>query len=88
MKIIGLSSGQEFEVTERENEVYEFLKGYKQRNDGCAPSFEDICDGVGIASRSHVHRILTALQKQGLIYYEPGIARSIRVVGGHWEFRG
>lgn len=50
-----------------------------------APSIHDICDGVGLASTSSIHRCLEILADQGLIEMKEKVARAIKLVGYHLE---
>lgn len=45
-----------------------------------APSVEEMRQGLGIRSKSPIHRLVLGLERQGRIVREPGRARAIRLV--------
>lgn len=65
--------------TDREREVYDFVRAYTRRH-GVAPKLREIADHLGIGSRGVVHRYLRSLADAGLIAIEPDVARGIRLV--------
>lgn len=65
----------------RQNEVYEFIVTNVRKN-GYAPSIREICEALGLRSTSTVHYHLTALAQRGLIEWEGGKNRAIRVLEG------
>lgn len=65
--------------TNRQDEIFEFIVESARRN-GYAPSIREICQALGLRSTSTVHYHLTALAKRGLIEWEDGKNRAIRVV--------
>jgi repressor LexA len=44
-----------------------------------APTFQEISDHLGIASKSSVHRLITALEERGHIERIPGRVRAIKL---------
>ena len=54
------------EVSDKQNEIYEFLKTYTD-NKGYPPSVREICEAVGLKSTSTVHSHLNKLEKYGYI---------------------
>jgi len=66
--------------TDREREVYDFVRAYTRRH-GVAPKLREIAEQLGIRSRGVVHRYLRALADEGLIEIEPDVARGVRVKG-------
>ena len=60
-------------------EVLAFLARWERRH-GYGASVRDICDGLSMASTSTVEYHLIKLRDRQLITWEPGIARSIRVI--------
>lgn len=64
----------------RQNEVYDFIMRHVREN-GYAPSIREICTALGLRSTSTVHYHLTALAKRGLIQWEGGKNRAIKVLG-------
>lgn len=57
----------------------EFIKAYMEVK-GYAPSYRNIAEGLGIKSKSNVHRLVHALKSQGLLDLDPHKIRSLRVV--------
>jgi len=64
--------------TDRERQVYEFVRAYHQRH-GVAPKLREIADQLGIRSRGVIHRYLRALVDEGLIEIEPDVSRGVRL---------
>jgi repressor LexA len=64
--------------TDREREVYDFVRAYTRRH-GVAPKLKEIAAHLGITSRGVVHRYLRSLEEAGLIVIEPDVARGIRM---------
>lgn len=64
---------------ERDESTYEFIRRYIAEN-GFAPSFREIMEGVGVSSTSMVTYRLTRLSAAGKLAWTPGKARSIRLI--------
>lgn len=65
-------------VTERQNEVLDFVRQFMADHGYCC-GYQDIADHLGItqmAARGHV----VLLERKGKIAREEGVARSIRVI--------
>jgi repressor LexA len=65
-------------LTQRQNEAYEFIRGYMDQHRK-PPTMEEIGDALGIASTNGVYKLLRALEKKGWIEREKHAARSIRL---------
>lgn len=65
-------------VTDREREVYDFVRAYLRRH-GVAPKLREIAAHLGISSRGVVHRYLRGLETKGLIEIDPDRARGVRL---------
>lgn len=65
----------------RQDEVYAFIVRHVREN-GYAPSIREICTALGLRSTSTVHYHLTALAKRGVIQWEGGKNRAIKLLGG------
>ena len=51
------------------------------RDNGYAPTYDEIRASVGLSSKSHVKYYLTLLEGEGLIERTPHAPRSLRLVG-------
>ncbi len=67
------------ELTARQAEVLAWIKKYWAKH-GISPSFQEIGDGMKIASSSAVSSHLDRLEAKGRISRKGGTARSIRVL--------
>jgi repressor LexA len=62
----------------KQKEVLDFIKNYIKEN--ClSPSYQDICDGLGIKSKARVHYIIKDLEYLGLIERTDGNYRSLKI---------
>lgn len=66
-------------LTQRQNEAYEFIRGYVDRH-RAPPTLQEIGDALGIASTNGVYKLLEALEKKGWIEREKHTARGIRLM--------
>ncbi len=57
-------------------QIIAFIERYLEQHRH-SPSYSEIGQGVGIASKDHVSRDLKRLQQQGYIKFKPGVGRSI-----------
>lgn len=67
------------EVSNKQNEIYEFLKTYAD-NKGYPPSVREICEAVGLKSTSSVHGHLKRLESKGLIKRDPTKPRALEII--------
>ena len=67
-------------LTDREREVYDFVRAYTRRH-GVPPKLREIGAHLGVTSRGTVHRYLRAIEEAGLIAITPDQARGVRLVG-------
>jgi repressor LexA len=65
-------------LTQRQNEAYEFIRGYVDQHRK-PPTMEEIGEALGIASTNGVYKLLQALEKKGWIEREKHAARGIRL---------
>jgi len=65
-------------LTQRQNEAYEFIRGYMDEHRK-PPTMQEIGDALGIASTNGVYKLLRALEKKGWIEREKHAARGIRL---------
>lgn len=65
-------------ITSRQLLVLEFIKTFVQMK-GHSPSMQDIANGLGMKSRSNIHRIVHDLRKHGALSIRPHKFRTIKV---------
>ena len=63
-------------LTRRQKDVLDFIAGFISGN-GYSPSFEEIAEGVGLASIATVHKHLTALDSKGYLKRSFNQSRSL-----------
>ena len=66
-------------MSEKHKLIFEFIKAYMKIH-GVAPSYSVIAKGIGLKSKSNVHRIIHVLQDEGLLTVKPHKFNSIRIV--------
>ncbi|GAB5536274.1 MAG: S24 family peptidase [Rubricoccaceae bacterium] len=71
-------------LTERQNQVYEFLRMYIRTN-GKPPTIKEIGSQLGIKSTNGVHKMIVALEKKGYIRRARHEARGISLIGGEHD---
>jgi repressor LexA len=67
-----------YRMTKRQKEALDFIRSFDATNE-IAPTFDEIRTGLGLASKSGVHRLVTGLEERGLIKRLPHRARSIEL---------
>lgn len=65
-------------MTERQKAVLEFIQAYI-RMKGFPPSLQDVATGLGLRSKSNIHRIIHDLQNEGLLTTVPHRVRTIKL---------
>lgn len=65
-------------MTPRQKQCLDFIVGYHNER-GVSPSYDDIKYGLGLVSKSGVHRLVHALAERGHITFLRDRARSIAV---------
>ncbi len=65
-------------LTESQFATYEYIRGFINRQ-GYSPTTAEITEGLGLRSRSAVHRNLQAISRTGLIELLPNRRRNIRL---------
>jgi SOS-response transcriptional repressor LexA len=68
-------------MTKRRQLVLDFIKAYAKIH-GVPPSYEVIARGIGLKSKSNIHRIIHRLQDDGHLVTKPHKFHSIRVIDG------
>lgn len=67
-------------LTRKQRELLQFIRVYSGKNDGVAPSFDEMQHALGLKSKSGVHRLITGLEERGHIRRMPHRARALEVV--------
>lgn len=81
-----IRAGQEEEakaagLTPRMKECLDFIRACIE-NGGISPSFGEIAEAMGLASRGGVARLVESLEQRGFIKRTPGHARTIILTNG------
>ncbi|MEM0985636.1 MAG: transcriptional repressor LexA [Pseudomonadota bacterium] len=85
-------------LTAKQKELLLFIHE-RIKQDGVSPSFDEMKEALNLASKSGIHRLITALEERGFIRRLPNRARALEVVklpesatpsappGGRYPFR-
>ena len=65
-------------LTQRQMEALRYIAGHIEER-GYSPSYQDICNAIGLKSRSGAARIVDALERRGHVTHIPYCARSVAV---------
>lgn len=66
-------------LTRKQRELLLFISAH-QADTGVTPSFDEMARGLGLASKSGVHRLISGLEERGYVRRLPHRARAIDVV--------
>ncbi|MDG1030958.1 MAG: repressor LexA, partial [Alphaproteobacteria bacterium] len=66
-------------LTRKQHELLAFLVASLQKSD-VTPSFDEMKEAVGLASKSGIHRLVTALEERGYIRRLANKARAIEIL--------
>jgi len=66
-------------MTERQKLVLDFIQTFVKMR-GFAPSYSEIAQGLGMRSKSNIHRLVHVLEERGLLQIKPHMVRSLKVV--------
>lgn len=66
-------------LTAKQLELLRFI-GKRLERDGVPPSFDEMKEALGLASKSGIHRLITALEERGYIRRLPNRARALEVL--------
>jgi SOS-response transcriptional repressor LexA len=72
-------TGQRLNMTKHRQLVLDFVRAYVRLH-GVPPSYEVIAKGIGLSSKSNVHRIIHRLKEDGHLTVRPYKFHSIRLV--------
>jgi len=65
----------------RQGEVLKLITSLTEQQ-GYPPTLAELAQALGLKNRMTVHQHVAALKKKGLVQWEPGLNRSLRVIGG------
>lgn len=71
-------------LTRRQKEVLDFISGFVQRN-GFSPSYEEIAEGLGLASLATVHKHIQALELKSYLKRGFNQSRSIELAPKYFQ---
>ncbi len=63
----------------RQKEVLSLIASFTEAQ-GYPPTLADLANSLGLKNRMTVHQHVAALRKKGLVHWEPGLNRSLRVL--------
>lgn len=66
-------------MTVRDDKIVEFIRAFRDER-GYMPTMQEIGAGVGLSSRSAVHRHLVAMRAAGVVDWEANQTRTLRLV--------
>ena len=66
-------------LTRKQSELLTYLSGHMQQHD-VPPSFDEMRDALGLASKSGVHRLVSGLEERGYIRRLANRARAIEIL--------
>lgn len=66
-------------LTRRQKKLLEFVRAYNAEHQ-MMPTFEEMMAGLGIKSKSGIHRLLTALESRGHVQRDRYHARALSLV--------
>lgn len=66
-------------MTERQKLVLDFIQTFIKMR-GFPPSYAEIAQGLGMRSKSNIHRHVHTLREKGLIQVKPHMVRSLKVI--------
>jgi repressor LexA len=66
-------------LTRKQHELLLFIHE-RMRESGIPPSFDEMKDALDLASKSGIHRLITALEERGFIRRLPNRARALEVI--------
>lgn len=67
-------------LTPMQASLLRFISEYQRRNGGVSPTFEEMAKGIGVVSKSGIHRLITALEERGFIRRIEFRARAIDIL--------
>src|SRR5690606_19137807 len=77
--VFGRFSGSVDMLTRKQLELLVFIHE-RLKEAGVPPSFDEMKDALDLASKSGIHRLITALEERGFIRRLPNRARALEVI--------
>lgn len=74
------TQAKRFGLTPKMHECLVFIRDYIRETGGPSPSYDEIKNGLGLASKAGVHRLVGSLEARGYIRRISNAPRSIQVV--------
>jgi repressor LexA len=74
-------------LTPRQKDVLDFISGFVEEKGFC-PSYEEIGDGLGLASLATVHKHISALEARGYLLRSFNQSRSLEIAPKYYAERG
>src|ERR1700733_9441492 len=69
----------------RQRDVINQIINLTEEN-GYPPTLAELAAALGLKNRMTVHQHVAALKKKGLVHWEPGLNRSLKVIGAASAF--
>lgn len=66
-------------MTEKQKMVYDFIQTFMKMK-GFPPSYSEIAQGLGMRSKSNIHRHIHSLREKGLLQIKPHMVRSMKLM--------
>lgn len=67
-------------LTKRQRACYDAIADYQDRNRGLSPSYAELCEALGVASKNSVSRLINGLEVRGALTRLPKQPRSLRLL--------
>lgn len=67
-------------LTKRQKDLLEFIRSHVRENGGVPPSYDEMKEGLGLASKSGIARLMDALEERGFIRRIYHRARSLELM--------
>jgi repressor LexA len=67
----------------RQKDVLKYIIDLTEEH-GYPPTLAELAKALGLRNRMTVHQHVAALKKKGLVHWEPGLNRSLKVIGAAW----
>ena len=74
-----MDKGSQGMLTGKQHQLLSYLIDYKAEKD-ITPSFDEMRSAIGLASKSGIHRLVSALEERGYIRKLPNRARAIEIL--------